>query len=381
MAKSIDIPQDIIDNVIAALGDDTHSLKQCSLVSSSFLLPSRKYLFSRITIRSDETCQGIHQLLVQNPVMQSFVKIISLEHMDTTINPEWMNGTSMLAILRLPFCCLESIILRQSAWKYWSWKCEYWDWNCFSSEMKNALSNIVLSSTLKTLSLNGITNVPITLFRHIAHLTTLELHSITPNDFCDENSRPLTRVASMASDTVIDRCVWRYGYEHVRRYEIPSSAYLSVIQRFHRSIDLIFLPFLCRLRFLEIYLDLTCGTRSDFNILSFLMGSLSISLSSPEHLEFNIRFHSYKIFNYFAFYENLRNTWRHLDGITTRSTSSRLQRVDININYAFQDDLVEKPDKNEISKAVLDGLPLLRTKGILFVKAVLGNDVAWTAVS
>ena len=55
----MDIPQDIIDNVIAAVGyDDTH------------VLPSRK-LFSRITLKSDqlETSQDIHHFLVENPVI------------------------------------------------------------------------------------------------------------------------------------------------------------------------------------------------------------------------------------------------------------------------------------------------------------------------
>ena len=41
--------------------------------------------------------------------------------------------------------------------------------------MKDALSNIIHSSNLKTLSLNGITEMPITIFLHNVHLTTLEL--------------------------------------------------------------------------------------------------------------------------------------------------------------------------------------------------------------
>ena len=66
MAKS----QDIIDNVIAAVGEDKRLLQQCALVSSSFLLHTRKQLFSKITISSDQKCEGIHQFLVQNPVIQ-----------------------------------------------------------------------------------------------------------------------------------------------------------------------------------------------------------------------------------------------------------------------------------------------------------------------
>ena len=219
MAKStMEIPLDIIDNIIAAVGTDKDVLNQCALVSSSFLLPSRKHLFSRITIRSDESCEGILQLLIQNPVILSFVRSITLTEPDWHMFPEWINGTSLLAILRLPFCCLErfSITWRDDDWDFRS---EPWDWDCFSSEMEDALSNFILSSTLKTLSLNGITNVPTTFL--IAHLTTLELHTLSLNDFCDKNSSSLTQAASKevapkASDTVIDRCVWRFGAEHAR---------------------------------------------------------------------------------------------------------------------------------------------------------------------
>ena len=218
MAKSVEIPQDIIDSVIAAVGDDARLLKKCALVSSSFLLPSRKHLFSRITLKSDQTCQGIHQFFVQNPVIQSFVRSISLANMEHK-NSEWMDGsTSLLAFLRLPFPCLEhfSIQLR-NLWRYNSWVRLYlvspWNWDSFSSELKDVLSNIVHLPTLKTLTLKGIPKVPITSFLQNVHLTTLELHSRSPNHFGDENSSSLTLAASkgeapMASHTVIDRCLW-----------------------------------------------------------------------------------------------------------------------------------------------------------------------------
>ena len=347
----MEIPQDIIDNVIAAVGDDRHLLKQCTLVSSSFLLPSRKQLFSRISLRSNQTCQGVHQLLVQNPVIQSFVKTIILTDEDTmmdswgssTETSEWMNGPSLLAILRLPFCWLEcfSIIACRGDWVW-----NPWDWNSLSSELKDALSNIMQSSTLKTLSLTGITKVPITLFFHIAHLTTLELRSLLPSDFGGENSSSPTQaalngVAPIASHTVIDRCEWHIKREHVHGTRLPSSAYFSLIQDIERPTKSIFLPFMCRLRFFEIYIDLGSATMHDFGILSFLMGSLCISLTSPatlEHLEFNIWFRGFSDnFDNYTFYQNLRNAdvWSHLDSITSHPTGSRLQQVDINIDYSF----------------------------------------------
>jgi hypothetical protein len=136
-----------------------------------------------------------------------------------------------------------------------------------------------------------------------------------------------------------------------------------------------FLPFMCRLRFFEIYAYIGSATMDDYNILSLFMGSLRISLTSPatlEHLKFNVQFRcsscNYDFFNtYYADFCDA-DVWRHLDSITTHPTGSRLRRVDINISYAVR---CEEPDEDKIKKAVLDGLPLLHKKGILFVEAVL----------
>jgi hypothetical protein len=192
MAKSVEIPQDIIDSVIAEVGDDTHLLKQCTLVSSSFRHPSRRQLFSTITLKNDQTCKGIYKLLVQNPVIQSFVRTIILsEDIDSSAseNHEYMNAKSLLTILRLPFSSLEGFSINLHL-DYWD--PNPWNWNSFNSELKDALSNIVHSSNLKTLSLKGIRNLPTTFFLHIVQLTTLELKSISPKDFGIENSSSLT---------------------------------------------------------------------------------------------------------------------------------------------------------------------------------------------
>jgi hypothetical protein len=147
-------------------------------------------------------------------------------------------------------------------------------------------------------------------------------------------------------------------------------------------------PFICCLRFFEIYVDLGSVTMYDFDILSFLMSSLCISLTSPatlEHLKFNISFHGTTSgdFEFDTFYEDLRNAavWTHLDSITTHPTGSRLQRVDIDIDYCdlqfqtvqvFDEDDSDSEDQvpieHDVLKAVLDGLPLLRSKDILFVE-------------
>ena len=131
------------------------------------------------------------------------------------------------------------------------------------------------------------------------------------------------------------------------------------------------------LRVLEIGIDPSSAAMSDFAILSFLMRSLRASLTSPatlEHLKLNLTFQgNHSSFNHDLFYRDLRrdDVWRHLDSIVTHPTGSRLQRVDIQIQYSFRyDDDVMEPNNDELlDSAVLDNLPLLRDKGILCVEA------------
>ena len=124
-------------------------------------------------------------------------------------------------------------------------------------------------------------------------------------------------------------------------------------------------------------------------VSSFLMGSLCISLTSPatlEHLKFYIKFRGRKAY-YNEFYNSLHHSdvWSYLDSIITIPTGSRLQRVDIDIDYICRDDDSDvgsyedeegedyaSPDEGEMLDAVLENLPLLRTKGILFVDVFEG---------
>ena len=220
MARSVEIPQDIIDNIIEAVGNlnDKCLLKQCTLVSSSFLLPSRKQLFSSITLGNDETCQRIHRFLVQNPVIQAFVRAITLtDHYSyyTFSFPRWMNGISLLALLQLPFGCLQSFSIDLRSDGYLSYPRK---WDNFNSELQDALSHIIHSSNLKTLSLKGIRQLPITIFPHIVQLRTLELFSPSPEDFGNVNpSSPASKGEPTASHPVIERCVWRLREDCDRR--------------------------------------------------------------------------------------------------------------------------------------------------------------------
>ena len=78
-------------------------------------------------------------------------------------------------------------------------------------------------------------------------------------------------------------------------------------------------------------------------------------------------------------YDNLRDAdlGRHLDSIATHPTDSRLQRVDINIIYAYD---VDEFDVDRVKEAVFDNLPLLRMNGIPLEQSlsrVAENISAW----
>ena len=215
----VEIPQDIIDNVIMAVGDDSHLLKQCSLVNSSFLLPSRKKLFSRITLENDETCQNIYEFLVQNPSIQSYIRAITLT---AKIVPNkkyrytWLiRCLSLPAILELEFRCLELFSINVVPNYYYL---KPWCWDDFSKGLKAALSKVIGLPSLKILDLEGITKVPNSVFLHINHLTTLNLHFVSPNDFLYTDSSSLTPT----SKVVVTQCVWRLYLRPICTYgEFP----------------------------------------------------------------------------------------------------------------------------------------------------------------
>src|SRR5258707_7332796 len=131
---------------------------------------------------------------------------------------------------------------------------------------------------------------------------------------------------------------------------------------------------MCHLRVFELDVSPHSTTIRDLEILSFMIRTLRVSLSSPatlERLKICIEINvdgDDDDFDRDALYDDLRfaDVWKHLQSFVTHPSGSRLQRVDIVIE--FGEELVGY-DETKVVKPVLDALPLLRKKGILFVKA------------
>jgi hypothetical protein len=140
-----------------------------------------------------------------------------------------------------------------------------------------------------------------------------------------------------------------------------------------KDLEPIFLPFMCRLRGLVVNIVSSSTSMSDIKVLSFIMHSLRISLTAPptlEHLTFCLVFEPWGENFPPTFSDDMRNAnfWNDLDSFVTHPTASWLQRVDIDISYNRVDPLYW-PDHDKVVESVLGSLPLLRERGILFVRA------------
>jgi hypothetical protein len=106
------------------------------------------------------------------------------------------NNSDLIALLRFPFCRLHQFTL--SLW-------HESHWNFFSSELKDALSAIIHSSSLETLHISHL-DVPMTFFQGM-HVEKLILSS--------GQSPLLTTAASEGGATtishaVVDHCEWNF---------------------------------------------------------------------------------------------------------------------------------------------------------------------------
>jgi hypothetical protein len=113
------IPQDIINSIVGNIDNRKKSLlRTCTLVSRSFLYPSRKQLFAHISLRSPKYCRGFLDLLVEHPYFQSYVKSLwilhpgdstSVSHLLEVLAPEHLHEIGatafenhLLPVLQLP---------------------------------------------------------------------------------------------------------------------------------------------------------------------------------------------------------------------------------------------------------------------------------------
>ncbi|KAF5374483.1 hypothetical protein D9615_009064 [Tricholomella constricta] len=78
MVLVLRIPEDIISTILDELSSDIEALKQCSLVSQSFLPLCHKLLFSDICLYHPTRSRGICRLIVDNPSFASYIRTVEI---------------------------------------------------------------------------------------------------------------------------------------------------------------------------------------------------------------------------------------------------------------------------------------------------------------
>ena len=203
MTVSMALPQELIDHIIAQVADRYHwdALQQCSLVSHSFLLPSRKHLFTNIHINRATQCDKLHAVLARHPYIQSFIQYLRILYNDHTYpdDPSLCDNKSLIAILQLPLRCLKDLTICSLSVPL--------KWDNLNHEMKHALWVIIRCPTLTELTCSRL-NIPATLlFDTPARTLVLEQGSLNLNVFDTESS--LDSQTGFFS-TRIEHCIWRF---------------------------------------------------------------------------------------------------------------------------------------------------------------------------
>jgi hypothetical protein len=178
-------PQEIIDKTIDELSDDETTLQQCSTVSRSFHISSRRHLFFSINLFSVQKIVLFHRLLLRTPDIGRNVREIRLTVGDhwggiigsadserQIVDMEKYVATSSLLADIFPFLpCIKSFIWLNGV-----------SWNELPSNLRLALVTLFQSPSLTTIDISDVTDFPLSVL-HVASpvkrlaLRAVQLHS------------------------------------------------------------------------------------------------------------------------------------------------------------------------------------------------------------
>ncbi|KAF8226938.1 hypothetical protein L208DRAFT_1299292 [Tricholoma matsutake] len=353
MTNSLSFPQEIIDSIVETI-DDKVSLESCASTSRSFLYPSRKRLFSSISLHSSAESRNFYDILSRNPYIQSFVKTLWIYDHGTESRC-MCDNEDLLSILQLPLRCLETFAVSYSVMIAL-------DWNTLSADMKAAFWDIVHSSSLTSFILRHAMDVPLDIFLGLTSVRALDLNCVDLDIFDNKHWDPTSQVTSLSENTAspTDRSL---AVERIS-WSLPLRRYST---RF---------PFMSYPRFVDFNVPyLFTLTQFDFFLLA-----LGSSLQSPATLEHLTLKCGITLPYVYAFVQALRalDEWTLLDNVIASSTGSQLHRVDVNIILRVpnvtESMLYGEPIAMHQVKALLfQKLPQLSAKGILSVEVLLAQ--------
>lgn len=158
------IPADIIYAIIDEICTDAYTLRQCSLVSRSFLPHSHKHLFSTIQLDHPVPCRGLYRVLMNNPSLACYIRTLIVI---TNVKPEfrgrdWVTIENTLPTVLLMLHNLHTLTIRNTFERPLLW-------DVLPTELRSALLD--LSTTpIRTITLDRLGNLPMLQFNRFSHL-------------------------------------------------------------------------------------------------------------------------------------------------------------------------------------------------------------------
>ena len=161
------VPQEIIDIIVGELHGDSDTLKQCALVSRSFLAPCRMELFSVVHLESFHYYSTglqfgrLYDALTSTPEISYCIRELCLKDLPMYGKMAVKFVLFLEGLPRLRLFCHRPVLGT--------------DWRTLTPEVQSALLSVFKAPTLRAIMLSRVRNLPVAIFRSFARLERLAL--------------------------------------------------------------------------------------------------------------------------------------------------------------------------------------------------------------
>ncbi|KAF8980971.1 hypothetical protein BDQ17DRAFT_901822 [Cyathus striatus] len=195
------IAEIIIDEVSFSDSQHFRDLKSCALTCRNFLNASQRYIFRSITWSTFgifgpnqlDKFLRLQNILSTSPYIASYVHAINLFHRG--VGSAFVHQPSLPNIL--------SMLKNVTAFRFELFP--RYDWNKMTSQFQQILATVLSSSTLETLHLSGISNLPLVSVRWMKCITDVSLSSITFGQSTGEDAHRLEQFTGLSQGRYLKR--------------------------------------------------------------------------------------------------------------------------------------------------------------------------------
>jgi hypothetical protein len=159
------VPQDIIDSILAELEGDIQSFLTCSLVARSFLPTCRRYIYSSLDLLTYPGANRLEQLknLERSLAANSNIALVA-RRLKFKLRRDFPIG------ILAPLSLLQSLMIQFSP---------EFHWGAMSNAIQSSISIFFQSASLVSITITDARNIPMSIFSGCPQLKFLSFKSVT----------------------------------------------------------------------------------------------------------------------------------------------------------------------------------------------------------